>query len=80
MREANLIGTVGVAMLLGAFFLNLLGLMPAETRGYRLLNAIGAGMSCYASYLIGFIPFVILEAAWSTVAIVALAWPSASTR
>ncbi len=32
------------------------------------MNIIGAGLSCYASVLIGFIPFVILEATWAIVA------------
>jgi hypothetical protein len=76
MLTANLIGTVGVAMLLLGFFLNLFGILATHGRSYAFLNAAGAGLSCYASYLIGFVPFVILEATWSAVAIVGLLRPS----
>lgn len=77
MLAANATGTLGVAMLLLGFFLNLFGLLATHGRTYGLLNAIGAGLSCYASYLIGFLPFVVLEATWSAVAIVGLIRPAA---
>ena len=51
------IGSVGVALLLGAFLLNLFGWMKSDSRTYQALNAIGAGIACYASYLIDFSPF-----------------------
>lgn len=66
------VGSIGVAMLLIAFFLNLRGTLGRGSRRYQLLNAVGAGLACYASALIGFFPFVILEGAWSLVALVAL--------
>lgn len=73
MSFPNIIATVGVTLLLLAFLLNLFGVLPHESRVYQGLNAIGAGLSCYASWVIGFIPFVVLEATWSLVAIVAMA-------
>ena len=76
MLAANTIGTLGVAMLLLGFFLNLFGVLATRGRTYGVLNAVGAGLSCYASYLIGFIPFVILEATWSAVALAALIRPA----
>ena len=36
------------------------------------MNAAGAGLACWASYLLGFFPFVVLEGIWSLVAVVAL--------
>ena len=36
------------------------------------MNLIGAAIACYASVLINFIPFVILEAVWGIVALAAL--------
>ena len=66
------LGKIGVALLLVAFFMNLFGLMSADSRAYQAINAIGAGISCYASYLIGFAPFVVLEATWCAVAVVAM--------
>jgi len=51
---ANLIGTIGVALLLAAFVLNLLKLMSADGYAYTLLNLLGAGLACYSSYLLAF--------------------------
>jgi hypothetical protein len=73
MSMAEIIGSVGVAMLLSAFFLNLFGMLGTNTFTYRAMNALGAGVSCYASYLIGFAPFVVLEATWCAVALAAIA-------
>ncbi|MGH7779930.1 MAG: CBU_0592 family membrane protein [Candidatus Binataceae bacterium] len=72
MLSAQVVGSVGVGMLLLAFFLNLLGFLRSQARQYQVLNIIGAGLSCYASYLIGFVPFVILEATWCAAALLAL--------
>jgi hypothetical protein len=52
--------------------MNLFGLMSSSSRVYQSINAIGAGISCYASYLIGFAPFVVLEATWCAVAVFAM--------
>ena len=69
---AHLIGTIGVALLLAAFVLNLLKLMSAEGYAYTLLNLLGAGLACYSSYLIDFVPFVVLEGVWAVAAAFAL--------
>ena len=69
---ANLIGTIGVALLLTAFVLNLLKLMSAEGYAYTVLNLLGAGLACYSSYLINFMPFVVLEGVWAMAAAFAL--------
>ena len=69
---ANLIGTIGVALLLGAFLLNLLKRMSADGYAYSAFNLAGAGLACYSSYLIDFVPFVVLEGVWALAAAVAL--------
>ena len=69
--DAVLIGSLGVGLLLGAFSLNLLGLVSAHGWFYLALNVAGAALSCYASYLIHYLPFVILEGTWTVVAAVA---------
>ena len=69
---SELIGTVGVSLLLVAFFLNLFGLIGRRTFKYLLLNLVGAAMACSASLLIEFFPFVILEGTWTVVAIIGL--------
>jgi len=67
------IGFVGVTLLLVAFFLNLFRRLKAESDAYLALNLIGASLACASSYLIDFLPFVLLEATWAIVAGVALA-------
>jgi hypothetical protein len=69
---ATVIGSVGVALLLLAFLLNLFRVLSADGYPYTLLNLVGAGLACYSSYLIEFVPFVVLEGAWAGVAGVAL--------
>lgn len=69
----TLIGSLGVALLLLAFVLNLLRWLSAESSLYSLLNLVGAGLAGYASYLIDFMPFVVLEGTWAVVAAVSLA-------
>ena len=66
------IGALGVAILLLAFLLNLLKKISANSLTYILLNIVGAGMACLASWLINYIPFVVLEGVWTIVSIFAL--------
>ena len=67
------IGFVGVTLLLIAFFLNLFRLLKAKSNAYLALNLVGASSGCASSYLIDFLPFVLLEGTWAIVAGVALA-------
>lgn len=66
------IGSIGVAVLLLAFLLNLLNKISRDSLAYILMNIIGAGLACAASWFIHYIPFVILEACWTLVSVVAL--------
>ena len=70
---AVLIGIAGAALLLAAFFLNLLNVLRADRYPYMALNFVGAGLACYSSYLIRFMPFVVLEGVWALVALAAIA-------
>jgi len=69
---ATLLGSAGVALLLTAFLLNLVEVLSANGYPYTLLNLVGASLACYSSYLIDFMPFVVLEGTWAVVAAVAL--------
>ncbi len=66
------VGFTGVAILLIAFLLNLFKKITSNSVAYILMNIIGAGMACLASWLIHYIPFVILEATWTLVSVIAL--------
>jgi hypothetical protein len=67
-----------VALLLAAFFVNVMGWLRADGLAYSGINLIGASLSCFASYLINFLPFVVLEGVWAIVA--AFATVRAATR
>lgn len=66
--QATWIGFAGVALLLVAFLLSLAKLMRLDGYPYAVLNCVGAGLACYSSWLISFMPFVVLEGVWALVA------------
>lgn len=72
MNSNDLIGTIGVGIILIAYFLNMFSLIPNNGKLFYILNIIGAGIACFASYLINYIPFVILEGTWALVSVVGL--------
>lgn len=69
---SDFIGALGVAILLLAFLLNLLNKVSKDSVVYIVLNIVGSGLACIASWLISYIPFVILEAAWMLISTIAL--------
>lgn len=71
-QPSVIVGSVGVALLLLAFFLNLFKVVSSESKVYAWLNIVGAFVSCYASLLIDYVPFVVLEGVWGIVAVIGL--------
>ena len=69
---SQVIGSIGVGMLLIAFALERLGRI--KPRPYAVVNAVGAGAAALALAMIGFIPFVVLESSWCIVALTSLSW------
>ena len=72
MKVSDIIASIGVIILLIAFLLNLYKKLPSESKTYSLLNLVGAGICCFASWMVSFYPFVILEGVWAFVALVSL--------
>jgi hypothetical protein len=68
----TIVGSIGVGLLLLAYFLNLIKRVSQDSWIYTALNVVGAGLACYSSYLISFVPFIILEGVWFLVSAVAL--------
>ncbi len=68
----DIIGTLGVGLILVAYFLNTEKLLPKDEKLFYVLNIIGAALACYASFLINYWPFVILEGTWTLVSIYGL--------
>jgi hypothetical protein len=72
MNSNDLIGTIGVGIILLAYFLNMFSLILNNGKLFYLLDIIGASIACFASYLIKYIPFIILEGTWALVSVVGL--------
>ena len=68
----TLIGSIGVTILLIAFALNLMRVLNANSPAYLFMNVLGSVLAGISSYLIGFVPFVVLEGVWALVAGVGL--------
>ena len=72
MTYNDLIGTLGVGIVLFAYFLNTLRYIPVNGKLFFVLNSVGGALSCYAALLTNFWPFVILEAVWTIVSVYGL--------
>ena len=64
------IGSIGVGLILFAYFANTFSLIGGRSKLFFALNIIGACLACYASYLINYWPFVILEGTWVLVSLI----------
>lgn len=72
MRASDLIGTIGVTLLLIAFALNIGKKITTESKTYLSLNILGALLAGISSYMIHFTPFVILEGVWTAASLMSL--------
>lgn len=69
---ADIIGYLGVGLILLAYFLNLYNKIDNENLLYISMNLIGAGLAFVSSVLIQSLPFAILEGTWALVSLFAL--------
>jgi hypothetical protein len=65
MSTIDIIGFVGVSILLIAFFLNIANKIEKESYLYLIMNFVGAALACLASILMNYLPFIILEGSWT---------------
>ena len=65
----TLVGTVGVSLLLIAFFLNLQHRLSDNSPTYLWLNIIGSAIAAGYAVVTNSIPFVDLESAWALAAL-----------
>lgn len=72
MNYNDSIGAIGVGIILLAYFLNIFSFIKKDGNFYFILNIIGASIACFASYLIHYMPFIVLEATWAIVSILGL--------
>ncbi|MEO8765570.1 MAG: hypothetical protein ABI416_14825 [Ginsengibacter sp.] len=64
MLISDWIGSIGVAILLLAFVLILTSKISKDGTVYLFMNFAGSSLAAVASYLIHYVPFIILEFAW----------------
>jgi hypothetical protein len=72
MSYSDIIGAIGVGITLLAYFLNIFSFIPKEGKLFFVMNIVGAALACYASLLINYWPFVILEGVWTLISIAGL--------
>jgi hypothetical protein len=72
MTYTDIISTIGVSLILLAFFLNTFKYISDSSKLYFILNIIGGAFACYGSVLLNSLPFIILEGTWSLVALIGL--------
>lgn len=72
MTYNDIIGFIGVFITLLAYFLIIFNYINKEGRLFYMMNIVGAGMACYASVLIVYWPFIILEGTWTLISIAGL--------
>lgn len=63
----DIIGSIGVMMMLVVFILNIADKLSNDSPFYILMNLIGSTLACIASIMIKYIPFVILEGTWAII-------------
>ncbi len=68
MRLGDLVGTIGVTMLLIAFVLNQRRMLSEHSRPFLTMNLLGAALCAWSSWLVEFYPFLVLESVWAMVA------------
>jgi len=72
MTYTDIISTIGVSLILLAFFLNTFKYISDNGKLYFILNIVGGAFACYGSILLNSLPFIILEGTWSLVAFIGL--------
>lgn len=72
MSYTDIISTTGVSLILLAFLLTTFKLIAGDSKLYFIINMVGGAFACYGSYLLGSLPFIILEGVWSLVALIGL--------
>ena len=65
----DLLGFVGMGLLLSAFLFNQLNIFPNDSLAYHVFNFVGAYILSYYAFVLGNTPFLILEFLWGSFAL-----------
>jgi hypothetical protein len=69
MEINDIIGSIGVTLMLLAYLLNIIDKIDDDDISYILLNLVGGALAFVASYMINYYPFMVLEGAWMLISI-----------
>jgi hypothetical protein len=72
MNYNDIMGSLGVGVILIAYFLSTAKLLPRDGKAFYVLNILGAALAAYSSFLLDYWPFVILHGTWTLVSIYGL--------
>ena len=72
MNTTDIIGTIGVGLILIGYFLNIFSIIKKDGVLFYVLNILGGIIACFSSCLIRFWPFVILEGTWAIISVIGL--------
>lgn len=72
MNTSDIIGSIGVMLMLVPFILNIADVLSNDSPFYIVSNLVGSALACAASVMINYLPFVMLEGTWSIVSTWAL--------
>lgn len=72
MSLADVLGALGVFLILLAYFFNLYKKIETGSLLYILMNLAGAILAFLSSMMIHSLPFMVLEGTWAAVSLVAL--------
>ena len=67
MATSDIIGSIGVTLMLVPFILNIADKLSNDSPFYVVLNLIGSSLACIASVMIQYTPFIILEGTWAII-------------
>lgn len=69
MNTTDIIGSIGVVLMVIAYYLNITDKLDDDDISYILLNLFGGVLAFIASYLISYYPFMILEGVWTLISV-----------
>lgn len=69
MAIIDILGFVGMILLLSAFILNQVNWLPNDSATYQIFNLVGAYLLTWYAYVLGNTPFIILEFVWGSFAL-----------
>ena len=69
MNIFDLLGFLGMGLLLSAFLLNQLKIFASDSLAYHIFNFVVAYILSYYAYVLGNTPFLILEFVWGSFAL-----------